>query len=268
MSFIKEFRIKPGKSVRLKDHNPSETLDFTKQQAEIKIEENINALYDYQYLLYAEDRRSLLIVLQGMDAAGKDGTIRHVMKGLNPQGCTVTPFKVPSSEELDHDFLWRIHKAAPAKGDIAIFNRSHYEDVIVARVRKLVDKEVLKQRYKQINHFEKMLSQNGTAVLKFFLHIDKDEQKRRLEERLKDPRKNWKFNINDLNERKLWNDYGEAYERALEECSTDEAPWYVVPANKKWFRNLVVSEIINKTLDKMDLKLPKSKADLSKIKVV
>ncbi len=268
MNFCHAFRVKPGKSVRLKDFDPADTAGHVKEKALLKIEKNVEKLFKQQEILYAENKRSLLIILQGMDAAGKDGVIRHVMRGLNPQGCDVTPFKAPSTEEMDHDFLWRIHKAVPSKGDIGIFNRSHYEDVLVVKVRKLVSKDIIKERYKQINHFEKMLTQNGMTILKFFLHISADEQKERLQARLKDPRKNWKFNERDLEERKLWDDYMEAYVEAFKHCSTDWAPWYLIPADKKWFRNLAVSEIIDETLEKMDLRLPPPLTNINKIKIV
>jgi len=202
-----------------------------------------------------------------MDASGKDGTIRHVMYGVNPQVCSVTSFKAPTSEELDHDFLWRIHNAVPPRGEIGIFNRSHYEDVLIVRVHDLVPKTVWSARYEQINDFEKMLSKNNVTILKFFLHISKDEQKERLQERLNDPTKNWKMNPEDLKERELWDDYQKAYEVAIEKCSTKYAPWYIIPANKKWFRNIAVSEIIIETLENLKMKFPKPAFDPSTIVV-
>jgi PPK2 family polyphosphate:nucleotide phosphotransferase len=202
-----------------------------------------------------------------MDASGKDGTIRHVMTGLNPQGCRVTSFKAPSAEEADHDFLWRIHQAVPAKGDVAIFNRSHYEDVLIARVRQLVPKEVWSSRYDQINRFEQLLVENGVIVVKFFLHISKDEQKQRFEERLRDRTKQWRFSMGDLEERKYWDDYGAAYEEVLHRCSTEAAPWYVVPADRKWVRNLVVSSILVETLEACGMNFPKPAFDVSRVKV-
>jgi PPK2 family polyphosphate:nucleotide phosphotransferase len=267
MKFTHQFQVKPGRSVRLKDYRPDETGSFTKEEAEKTLNRNSELLFDLQHRLFAEDKRAVLIILQGMDTSGKDGVIRNVLRGFNPQGCTVTPFKAPSSLELNHDFLWRIHKAIPERGDIGVFNRSHYEDVLIARVKKLVTKEVWKQRYKQINDFERMLVENGVTVLKFFLYISKEEQKERLEDRLKDPAKNWKFNEGDLVERKLWDKYVEAYEDALSECSTSCAPWYVIPANKKWFRNLAISEILTRALQEMDPQLPKPLIDISKIKI-
>jgi PPK2 family polyphosphate:nucleotide phosphotransferase len=267
MKFFKHYRVKLGHSIKLKKYDSSNTGGFEKDAALKKIEANNERLAKHHYLLYAENRRSLLVVLQGMDTSGKDGVIRHVMHGVNPQGCTVTSFKAPSTEELDHDFLWRIHKAVPAKGDIGIFNRSQYEDVLVTRVRGMISKPVWKERYKQINHFEKTLAGNGVTILKFFLHISKKEQKERLQARLDDPEKNWKFSENDLKERKYWDDYMDAYADALGACSTEWAPWFVVPSDKKWFRNLVISEIINETLASMKLKLPPPLLDVGKIKI-
>jgi PPK2 family polyphosphate:nucleotide phosphotransferase len=268
VSRSKQFRVHPGKSVKLKHVDTGDDGDLKKEDAHIRLEENNRALYGFQNLLYAENRRSVLVVLQGMDTSGKDGVIRHVMKGVNPQGCSVVSFKTPSAEELDHDYLWRIHKAVPARGDIGIFNRSHYEDVLITRVRGTIGKHECHERYKQINHFEKMLTQNGVTILKFFLHISKHEQKQRLQARLDDPDKNWKFSVGDLKERKFWDDYARAYEDLLSACSTEHAPWFIVPADKKWFRNLVISEIINETLAAMKLKLPAPAADLRKIKIV
>jgi PPK2 family polyphosphate:nucleotide phosphotransferase len=196
-----------------------------------------------------------------MDAGGKDGTIRHVMTGLNPQACRVTSFKVPSEEEADHDFLWRIHKAVPRLGEIGIFNRSHYEDVLVARVHELAPKEVWSGRYDQINDFEKILFRNQTIILKFFLYISKEEQAKRLLARIDDPQKNWKVSPADLREREYWDDYMKAYEDALERCSTRWAPWYVIPADKKWFRNLAVSEVIVDRIERLKLNYPPLKVD-------
>jgi PPK2 family polyphosphate:nucleotide phosphotransferase len=209
-----------------------------------------------QNILYAEDKRSLLIVLQAIDAGGKDGTIRSIMSGVNPQGVRVTSFKKPTEEELGHDFLWRVHKAAPARGMIGIFNRSHYEDVLVVRVHNLVPKDVWQARYDHINHFETLLTDSGVTILKFYLHISKDEQKERFQARLDRPHKRWKFNIGDLKERELWDDYMDAFETAFEKCSPKHAPWHIVPANKKWYRNLVISEKIVETLEGMNLQYP------------
>lgn len=268
MSLVKEFHIKPGHHVHLKNFDPSYTAGNNKESAKLTIEKNHDILFKLQHRLYAENKRSVLIVLQGMDSSGKDGVIRHVMTGLNPQGCSVYSFKSPSTEELDHDFLWRIHQRVPAKGDMAIFNRSHYEDVLIVRVKNLVAKHVWKERYEQINQFEKMLSDNGTLILKFFLHISKEEQKERLQARLSDPEKNWKFNEADLKERALWKDYQEAYADLLKKCSTPWAPWYVIPSDKKWFRNFAISEIITDRMKKLDLKLPEPDKDLRKLKII
>lgn len=263
MNFYKKFRVVPNKKIELSEHDPAFHGSLDKKDALKELEKNAAHLAELQQTLYAENKRALLIVLQGMDTSGKDGVIRHVMHGINPQGCSVTSFKAPSTEELDHDFLWRIHKAVPAKGDIGIFNRSHYEDVLIVRVKKFVSKDVWKARYDQINQFEKTLVQNGVVILKFFLHISKDEQKKRLQARLDDPKKNWKFSPDDLKERKLWKDYMKAYEDAIECCSTEWAPWFVIPSDVKWFRNLAISEIINETLKKMDLKMPKPSKEIA-----
>ena len=209
----------------------------------------------------------MLVIFQAMDGGGKDGAIDHVFSGVNPQGCAVTSFKVPSTEEQSHDYLWRIHKATPARGMIGIFNRSHYESVLVERVKKLAPRELWSMRYASINSFEKLLAQEGTTILKFFLHISWEEQKRRMEARLKDPGKNWKFSPSDLKERRRWDDYMEAYEDALQKCSTKAAPWYIVPADHKWYRNWVVSDVIVRALEKLDLKYPPPLKDADKIRV-
>jgi len=228
------------------------------KKTEAKLEKTLKRLDDLQDLFYAEKKRALLIVLQGMDAAGKDGTIRHVMSGVSPQGCSVTSFKVPNSEELAHDFLWRIHKAVPEKGMFGIFNRSQYEDVLVVRVHKLLPKEVWKARYDEINRFERNLVENNVTLLKFFLHISREEQEKRFEERLHDPRKKWKFSKADAVERKRWDDYVAAYEAVLSRCSTEYAPWFIIPSDHKWFRNLAISRIIVETLEEFDMQYPKS----------
>jgi PPK2 family polyphosphate:nucleotide phosphotransferase len=239
----------------------------TKKEAEKEIKKDIERLGELQERLYAEHNRSLLIILQGMDASGKDGTVKHVMTGLNPRTCTVVSFKVPAGEELDHDFLWRIERAMPRKGYIAVFNRSQYEDVLAARVHKLVPREVWKERYDQINRFEELKTELGISMLKFFLHISKGEQKKRLEERLASPGKNWKFSHADLKERELWDDYQEAYEDALNKCSTKWAPWYIVPADHKWYRNWMVARTIVEKLESMDPKYPPPQTDLSQIRI-
>lgn len=262
-----QFRIAPHQKVKLSTFDPEFTGELkSKDHANGLLEKNIARLNELQYRLGAENKRSLLVILQAMDTAGKDGTIRHVMSGLNPQGCRVTSFKVPAGEEARHDFLWRVHRACPEFGEIGIFNRSQYEDVLVVRVHGLAPKAVWSQRYEQINAFEKMLSENGTTILKFFLHISRDEQKKRLEARLDDPAKSWKFSPADVAERKYWDDYVEAYEDALSQCSTEWAPWFVIPSNKKWCRNLSVSQIIEETLDGMNPQIPKPSADLANIK--
>ena len=260
-----ELIVAPGSKVRLAKIDPSDTHGKTKASAETQLVRNLERLSVLQYRLYAESRRSLLVVLQGIDAGGKDGTIRHVMSGFNPQGVSVTSFKVPSGEEKQHDYLWRVHKAVPKFGDIGIFNRSHYEDVLVVRVHNLVPPSVWKKRYDQINNFEQTLADNGVNIVKFFLYIDRDEQKRRFEARLEDAAKHWKFSPADVEERKFWDNYSRAFEEAIVRCSKPCAPWYIIPANKKWFRNLAVSEILVHTLEEMKLKYPKPAGDMSKI---
>jgi len=259
--------VRPDKRITLADWDPGETLGLDKEAAAEKTEQNIARLDELQYLMYAEHRRALLVVLQGMDGAGKDGTIRHVMRGLNPQGCRVTSFKAPSTEEADHDFLWRVHRAVPPSGEVAIFNRSHYEDVLAARVRKLVPKNVWTRRYDHINGFEQLLTDSSVVVVKFFLHISKDEQRRRFEERLRDPTKQWKLSPSDFEDRKHWDDYVAAYEDVLTRCSTSDAPWLIVPADKKWFRNFAVSRILVETLEALDMRFPKPTVDVSRIRL-
>ncbi len=260
-----ELMVTPGSKIKLREIDPDDTHGATKARADAKLKKNCERLSVLQYLLYAEAKRSLLVVLQGIDAGGKDGTIKHVMTGLNPQGVDVTAFKVPEGPEKRHDYLWRVHKAVPESGKIGIFNRSHYEDVLVVRVHGLVPKTVWSKRYDQINDFERMLAENDVGIIKFLLYISKDEQARRFRERLDDKSKNWKFSMADVKEREYWDQYIEAYEEMLRKCSTKDAPWYVIPANKKWFRNLAVSEIMLHTLESMDLKFPKPAADLKGI---
>lgn len=258
--------VKPGTKVKLKDHDPDDTGAYrSEEEAEPKLQAYLAEMAKLQYLLYADNRYALLIVLQGIDTSGKDGIARHVLTAFNPIGLKMVSFKVPSEEERDHDFLWRIHKHTPAQGDITVFNRSHYEDVLVVRVEELVLPKVWKARYQQINIFEKILTENNTVVLKFFLHISKKEQKERFEARLKDPTKQWKFSRGDLKVRARWDDYQKAYEDALSKCSTDWAPWHIVPADKKWYRNLYVAEQIVQSLRALNLKYPKPTEDLSKI---
>lgn len=267
MNFSKELMVKPGKKVKLADYDPENTLGWDKgHKMKVSLEKSLARLDKLQYLLYAEHKHALLIVLQGRDAAGKDGTIRHVMSGVNPQGCTVAPFKKPTPDELSHDYLWRIHCAVPEYGDIGIFNRSVYEDVLVVRVHSLVPKDVWSRRYDQINEFEELLHDNRIKIIKFFLHISEDEQKKRFQQRIDDPDRRWKISQADFDERKFWDDYTVAYEDVLAKCSTDHAPWFVIPANKKWFRNLAVSHIIAETLESMDMKFPPPTIDVKKLK--
>ncbi len=238
------------RKVSLAEFDPTETDDLKKHEVERKLLPQFRqSLLELQDLLYGAQRQSVLIVLQGMDTSGKDGTIKHVMSGANPTGCSVWSFKEPTEEELRHDFLWRVHAHTPGLGTIAIFNRSHYEDVLVARVHNLVPREVWKQRYDQINAFEQMLAENGTVILKFFLHISKDEQEKRLLEREQDVDKAWKLAVGDWKEREHWDDYAKAYEEALGRCGTPYAPWHIVPADKKWYRNYVVGQTIVERLE-------------------
>lgn len=265
--FTKQLIVRPGEKVHLSKYDPGDTLGWHKgHKMESGLEGAIQRIDNLQYRFSAERKHALLIVLQGLDTAGKDGTIRHVMSGMNPQGCKVTSFKVPTTEEAAHDFLWRIHKSVPERGEIGIFNRSQYEDVLVVRVHKLVPKEVWSKRYDQINEFESILAANGTRIVKFFLHISKDEQKQRLLQRIDDPDRNWKLSEADFHERKFWDDYTNAYEHVLTKCSTTDAPWFIIPANKKWFRNLAVSHIIAETLEDMDPQFPPPTVNVSKLK--
>ena len=257
MNWQKQYRVEPGKTVRLRDYDPDDTGELRgKAEAEQILEQHAEQLDHLQTLLYAGARHSLLIVLQGMDASGKDGTIKHVMRGVNPQGCSVTSFKEPSHNELEHDFLWRVHQAVPPRGRIAIFNRSHYEDVLVARVHNLVPKKVWSDRYHQINAFEKILAQNDVHILKFLLHISKAEQQQRLKARQDDPHKYWKSSKADFTERRYWSQYQQAYEAALAKCSTENAPWFLIPANQKWFRNVCIASIIIQELQSLGMKFP------------
>ncbi len=253
------YLVKPGKKIKLDEWDPNDKSLFNleKDEAEAELEKLNRKLEKLQELLYIEQKHSLLIILQGMDTSGKDGVIRHVFDGVNPQGVRVASFKVPTPEELGHDYLWRIHKQTPRKGEIVIFNRSQYEDVLVVRVHSLVPEGVWGKRYDQINAFEKTLAEAGTTILKFYLHIDKDEQKGRLQARLDEPDKNWKFNPGDLEERKLWPEYQKAYEDVLSKTSTEVAPWYIIPANRKWYRNLLIGEILVETLKNLYMQLPR-----------
>ncbi len=267
MEYIRRFHVEPGSKIDLAKVDPSfKGKHESPEHALPEIEVYARKLRDLQYLMYAEDQRSLLICLQGRDAAGKDGTINHVLGAINPQGCTVTGFKVPSKEEAAHDFLWRYHKATPAKGQVAIFNRSHYEDVLVVRVHNLVPKNVWAGRYEHINAFEKMLHDNGTHILKFYLHIDPDEELRRFKERIDDPARHWKISDGDYAERSFWGAYTEAFEAALSKCSTKHAPWFVIPANHKWFRNLAVSRIMCEYMESLNMRFPEPTVDINEIK--
>ena len=239
----------------------------SKKSAEKQLEKNAEVIADLSRRMYAENKRSILLVLQGMDTAGKDGTIRNTMRGINPRNCQVISFKKPSEVELDHDFLWRVHRSTPRKGNIAIFNRSHYEDVLIVRVHNLVPTNVWSERYELINDFEKLLSHGGTTVIKCFLHISHEEQRERLQERVDIPEKRWKFNRADLDERKLWNDYQKAYTAVLEKCNTDVAPWYIVPSDRKWYRNLLVSNLLRTKMEQMNPEFPEVQEDFSGIVV-
>jgi PPK2 family polyphosphate:nucleotide phosphotransferase len=262
------FLVEPGTQIHLADIATDQTGQFKdKDDAHKPTQKNVRRLAELQDVLAATRKHALLIVFQAMDGGGKDGSIKHVFSGVNPQGCDVTSFKVPTPLELEHDFLWRIHTAAPPRGMIKIFNRSQYESVLVERVKKLVPEEIWSKRYDQINAFENLLADEGTTIIKFFLHISYEEQKRRLKARLADPSKNWKFEPSDLKERKRWGKYTEAYEDALTRCSTPWAPWYIVPGDHKWFRNWVISDTIVRTLETLKLKYPPPLKDADRIKV-
>ncbi len=267
MDFRKKLIVEPGSKVRLKKIDPDYHGKLRDEgEAKAELARNVARLTELQQLLYAEGKHALLIVLQGIDAAGKDGTCWHVMTAMNPQGTSVTSFKEPTPVELSHDFLWRIHPHTPARGRIAVFNRSHYEDVLIVRVHGLVPKKVWSRRYDQINAFEETLAAAGTTILKFFLTISADEQLERFGDRLSDPEKNWKIAESDYTERARWDDYTAAYQDMLERCSTKHAPWYVIPSNQKWFRNLAISEIIADTLDGFAMKPPPATVDLAAIR--
>lgn len=271
----------PGKKHSVSDFDSSSTDELTKQEAKDQLAIDVEKLAELQSMLYAQDRYSVLIIFQAMDAAGKDGTIKHVMSGINPQGCQVYSFKQPSAEELDHDYLWRINRCLPERGRIGIFNRSHYEDVLIAKVHpeitlsgklpgiysiKDIDSEFWKRRYRQINDFERYLTENGTIILKFFLNVSKEEQKKRFMERLNDPAKNWKFSSADIQERRFWDEYMKAYSDVLTETSTEVAPWYVIPADNKWFMRYATGRIICERMKELDLHYPRlSNEELEKI---
>jgi PPK2 family polyphosphate:nucleotide phosphotransferase len=277
--FAKPFRVTKGKDFRLKDVDPGDTLDFTKEEHKSRAKEalatGVMALAELQDKLYAQDKWAVLLIFQAMDAAGKDGAIKHVMSGVNPQGCEVYSFKSPSSEDLDHDYLWRCMKCLPNRGHIGIFNRSYYEEVLVVRVHpeflakqklppKLVGKKIWEDRFEDIRNFEQYLARNGVLVRKFFLHVSKKEQKQRFLDRIEDPLKNWKFSSNDANERDYWDDYMKAYEEMIQATATKHAPWYVVPADNKWFTRVVVGAAVIDALTSLDLAYPE--VDQSKLK--
>ena len=267
MQYSKVFQVKPGSKVNLSKIDPNFPVKHkNKTLAKDEIKKYTQHLRDLQYHLYAEGKQSLLICLQGLDAAGKDGIINHVLGAMNPQGTKVCGFKVPTKEEAAHDFLWRIEKQVPAKGEVVIFNRSHYEDVLVVRVHKIVPKEVWSRRYDFINCFEKKLISNNTHILKFFLHITPEEQLKRFQERLDDPARHWKISESDYEEREFWNEYTQAYEDVLNKTSTIYAPWYIIPSNHKWFRNLAVSKIVIEKLESLDMKLPEAQVDINEIR--
>jgi PPK2 family polyphosphate:nucleotide phosphotransferase len=268
MDYRKEFIVEPGRQVRLKDFDPGyKGKHLSHAEALPEMQQHLEELSRLQHLLYAEKKHALLIVLQALDAAGKDGTINHVMSAFNPQGATVTGFKQPTAEELEHDFLWRVHPHAPAKGAIAIFNRSHYEDVLVVRVHKLVAREVWSTRYDLINGFEKLLRcENQTRIVKFFLHLSREEQLKRFKQRLDDPARNWKISASDYKERECWDAYTEAYEEVFAKTSQEHAPWYIIPSDRKWFRNLAVSQILAATMRDMGMQMPKPQANLNEIR--
>jgi PPK2 family polyphosphate:nucleotide phosphotransferase len=260
-------RVKPGATFRLADIDPSEAHGHDKESAAAELQKGLDRLTDLQDRLWAEARHPVLVVLQGIDTAGKGGTLKHVMSAFQPAGCTVTSFKVPTVPELAHDYLWRVHSRTPGKGEIGIFDRSHYEDVLVVRVHDIVPKAVWSKRYEHIQAWERMLADEGTTIVKFFLWISPDEQRERLQARLDEPDKRWKFRLGDLEERKRWDDYVAAYEEALERTSTDQAPWYVIPANRKWFRNLAVAEILGDTIEALDPQYPPPPEDLTGVVV-
>jgi len=267
---MNDWRVVPGSRVSLSDlpTHSKEGAPGDKSVTEHALKDLTETISGYQERLWAEQSRSLLVVLQAMDTAGKDGTIRAVFSGVNPQGVHVTSFKTPTSHELAHDFLWRTHAAVPALGEIGVFNRSHYEDVLVVRVKNLLPETVWRPRYELINNFEQQLAHGSTTVIKFFLHMSKEEQAKRLQARLDDPSKHWKFNAGDLKERALWEDYQQAYQEAIEKTSTDVAPWYVIPSDRKWYRNWAVGKVIAETLEKMDPQYPEAEEIDPNLKIV
>lgn len=263
---VEDFKVDPGTAISLAEIDPNDTAGLKdKKDARDELKQIRKRISDSQERLWAEHRQSLLVVLQATDTGGKDGTIKHVFKGINPQGCRVWGFKEPSAEEADHDVLWRYHKRTPAKGMIAVFNRSQYEEVLIVRVKQLVPKEVWEQRYEMINQFEEILARSGTRIIKFYLHISKDEQKERLQARLDEPDKRWKFSKGDLDDRALWGAYQDAFEDAINRCSTTYAPWYVIPANHKWARDVMVARTVLKTLEEMHPQFPSEEPGLDEV---
>lgn len=265
---LDQIRIDPGTKARLRDRDPSDRLGLSdKDEGAAELARLQKELLEWQARLWADARQSLLLVLQAMDGGGKDGTIRSVFTGLNPQGCKVVGFKVPAGAETMHDYLWRVHAALPERGHIGIFNRSHYEDVLVVRVHELVPEDRWSNRYRHIREFERLLVDEGTTIVKVFLHISPDEQRKRFEERLADPQKRWKFRVGDLDDRKRWDDFQRAYEDAINETSTEWAPWHVVPADRKWVRNVAVSELLIDTLKRMNPAYPPPEPGLDGLKI-
>lgn len=265
---IKKLMVIEGKKINLQRLSPDYNFSVDEEKAEYVLKQNLKKrMSELQYRLYAERKNGLLIVFQGIDTSGKDSTIRHVISAFNPQSCAVKAFKEPTTEDLSHDFLWRIHKRAPSRGEIVVFNRSHYEDIIQPRVHKTIHKSIWSQRYEHINAFERCLSDNSIKIIKFFLHISKEEQRKRLEERMNDPSKQWKVSESDITERKFWKNYTVAYQDIINRCSNLWAPWYIIPANKKWFRNLVVALVIVDMLERMKPKFPKPTINLSKMTI-
>jgi len=267
MNYREQFGLVPGRRIQLQDFDPDYADHHGgKKDAHHALKKLKERMDEMQFQLYSEQNRSLLVCLQALDAGGKDGVIRHVMGAMNPQGCRVVGFKEPSSEALAHDFLWRIEHQAPRRGEVVVFNRSHYEDVLIARVHELVPESVWSKRYEQINHFESRLAESGTHILKFFLHISKDEQLERFKDRLDDPTRHWKISDADYSERKYWDDYEAAYDAVLSKCSTRHAPWFVIPSNRKWFRNLAIAQIIVETMDDLGIEVPEPTVDLDEIR--
>ena len=266
--FLQKFKIGPGAKVELSNVDPRDCGNYESHEAALpEMLSQLHKMDQLQNLMYAERKRSVLVVLQGLDACGKDGVVRHILTGMNPAGCRVIAFKQPTPEDLGHDFLWRVHSHAPAKGEVAIFNRSHYEDVLVVRVHQLVPAHVWSKRYDLINELERLLVvENCTTVLKFFLHISKDEQLARFKRRLDDPARRWKISESDYREREFWDDYVQAFQDMLHKTSTVHAPWFVIPSNNKWFRDLAVSQIITRTLEQLDMQLPETAVDLARIR--